>query len=94
MLIDGRFAISSLDHLIIIYNKDTYVPEQILKSHTEGVTWINQLPNGKLISCSYDKSIKIWGIDGKGFKCEHTINQAHKDMIFCVIALSNNRLAT
>lgn len=38
MLLDGRIATSSLDHSIIIYSKSTLTPEQILKSHTAGVT--------------------------------------------------------
>ena len=94
MLLDGRIATSSLDHSIIIYSKSTLTPEQILKSHTAGVTWIDQLANGKLLSCSYDKSIKVWCVEGGRFKCDHTINQAHKDMIFSIIALTNNRMAT
>ena len=90
----GRIATSSLDHSIIIYSKSTLTPEQILKSHTAGVTWIDQVSNGKLLSCSYDKSVKVWCVEGGRFKCAHTINQAHKDMIFSIIALTNNRMAT
>ena len=45
MLLDGRIATSSLDHSIIIYSKSTLTPKQILKSHTTGVTWIDQLAN-------------------------------------------------
>ena len=59
---DGRLVSCSSDGSIIIYNKETYKPDIIIKEHSDTVTYIIQLSSGILASCSYDGSIKLFNI--------------------------------
>ena len=59
-----------------------------------GVIYISELDNNKLISCSWDRSIKIWSITQSSYQCDYTINNAHNDWIYKVIPLRNNRIAS
>ena len=46
-------------------NKDPdqpYICTRVLKGHKHGVTGITQLPDGKLVSASYDRTVKMWDI--------------------------------
>ena len=62
--------------------------------HNDYVTYISQLDNNKLISCSNDQTIKIWSISQASYQCDYTIQDAHDDVINKVITLSNNRIAS
>lgn len=94
LLQDGRLASCSTDRTIRIINIQTFQSDIIIKGHLKAVTYINQLDNGKLISCSCDKSIKIWSISQTTFELEHSIEDAHDDLILKIISLSQNRMAT
>ena len=65
-----------------------------LEGHTDCVYYISQLDNNKLISCSWDETIKIWSITQSSYQCDYTINNAHSDYIWKVIPLRNNRIAS
>lgn len=65
-----------------------------IQGQTSTVTYISQLENGNLISCSEDCSIKIWYVLATSYKCEYTIGKAYIFTIFMVIPLSENRLAS
>ena len=54
----------AFDSSIIIYNKDIYQPELIIKKHSGNICCIIQFNSGELVSCSYDKTIKIYNIKG------------------------------
>ena len=93
---DGRVAFSSANNTIIIVSIDEYnnmTFAQVLNEHSQGVEYVSQLKNGKLISCSFDHSIKIWKCDKLRFCLEHSIEDAHDQPIHKVIPLSNERMA-
>ena len=92
LLQDGRLACCYYNKVIKIFNVSTFKCEQSLLGHTDSVSYITQLNNGKLISCS-DKTIKIWEPLLPTFKCIKTLN-AHEDWIVKVISISNNRIAS
>ena len=95
LLSDGRLASCSYDKTIKIYDiKNNYHCDITLEGHTHSVNYISQLDNNKLISCSDDRSIKIWSITQSSYQCDYTINNAHNGVIFKVISLTNNRIAS
>ena len=95
LLKDNRIASSSADSTIKIFNFSSSKCELSLQGHQSTVTFLSQLTNNNLlISCSHDKSIKIWSITSNSYKCEHTIEDAHSDVINKVIQLSFNRMAS
>ena len=64
VLNDGRLVSGFGDHSIIIYNKNIYQPDLIIKEHSDYICCIIQISSGELISCSADKTIKIYNING------------------------------
>ena len=94
LLSDGRLASCSRDKTIKIYDiKNNYHCDITLEGHTDCVTYISQLYNNILISCS-SHTIKIWSITQSSYQCDYTINNAHNDYIWKVIPLTNNRIAS
>ena len=75
-------------------NKNYNCDININNAHTNNVTYIAQLDNNKLISCSDDKAIKIWSITQLSYQCDYTINNAHDNVIFKVIPLRNNKMVS
>jgi len=59
ILKDGRLISSPSDYIINIYKKDTFELQLSIKEHTGGVLCFTQLYDGRIISCSYDKSMNI-----------------------------------
>ena len=61
---DERLLICNLDYLIKIieidYKKKTYKFTNILRGHSNLITNVIELKNGKLCSCSFDGYIKLW----------------------------------
>ena len=93
VLKDGRFATSSLDHSIIIYNNKTFKPDITINEHSSHVFCIIQLSCGLLASCSDDKTIILYNINGKKFTVMQTLN-AHTDSVFHIIELKNKKLVS
>ena len=94
LLHDNRIASSSADSIIKIFNFSSSKCELSLQGHHSTVTFLTQLTSNLLISCSHDKSIKVWSITSNSYQCEHTIEDAHSDVINKVIQLSYNRIAS
>ena len=59
LLKDKRLSSGSADNSIIIYNKENYKPDIIIKEHLNSVQCLNQLKNGILGSSSEDNTINI-----------------------------------
>jgi WD40 repeat protein len=68
---------------------DTSVVESNMKGHTYYIRGIIQLEDGRLCSCSIDKTIKLWN-SGSGL-CNLTIN-GHTEGAYFVIQLIDGRL--
>ena len=90
---DGRLVSGSYDHAIIIYNKETYQPDLIIKEHSGGVYCIIQLSSGILASCSSDKSIKLFNIKEKEYEVIQTLNY-HTSSVYKITELKNKTLAS
>lgn len=87
LLKDGtHIASCSLDKTIKIFDSaNSYNCDLTMEGHTDKVVSICQLDEGNIVSCSDDKSIKIF---------IKTISNAHDDSINKVITLPNNRVAS
>ena len=59
--------------------------------HSLSVNCIIQLPDGHIVSCSRDKTIKTW--DYVSGKCEQTL-VGHTDSVTSIILLADGRLAS
>jgi WD40 repeat protein len=61
---DGRrVAASDLDGLIHVWDTATGSLLGLLPGHTERVVAIEFLPDGDLLSASWDKSARVWSLD-------------------------------
>ena len=91
MLNDGRLVSGSYDYSIIIYDKNTYQPDLIIKEHSSTVLCIIQLSSGILASCSDDKTIKLFNINGKKYEVLQTLNY-HNNYVYKIIEPKNKAL--
>ena len=88
---------SSEDRTIKVWKKTPYDEKYeytaSLEGHTNKVTKVIALPSDELmVSCSWDKSIKIWY--GGSFRCLSTIENAHEKDVKNVIHLMDERLVS
>ena len=93
LLNDGRLVSGSVDGSIIIYNKETFKPDLVIKEHNNTVIWITQLSSGILASCSSDKTIKLFNIKGNKYEVLQTLND-HTNIILKIIELKNRALVS
>ena len=93
VLKDGRLVSGSYDNSIIIYNKDTYQPDLIIKEHSSYIFCIIQLSSGELVSCSPDKTIKIYNIKGVQYEVLQTLNY-HSSTVWKILELKNKTLVS
>ena len=93
VLKDGRLVSGSSDNSIIIYNKNTYQPDLIIKEHSSSIFCIIQLSTGELVSCSYDKTIKIYNIKGVQYEVLQTLNY-HSNYVWKILELKNKTLVS
>ena len=87
ILIDGRFAISS-NNDILIFNLSNWKCELIIKGNSNTIIDIEQLKNGKLITISDD--IKIYSITQNCYRCEHTFKECNHPKQ--IVELNNNTI--
>ena len=90
---DGRLVSCSNDKSIIIYDKETYKPDLIIKEHRDTVRYITQLSSGILASCSNDESIKLFNIKENKYEVLQTLND-HNDLVNKIIELKNKTLVS
>ena len=93
MLKDYRFASSSSDKSIKIFNRETYEIDMIIIEHTNYVSYINQLKDERLVSSSSDFTIKIFKLFKNYYLIEQIINN-HKNRLRKTIELQNNYLVS
>jgi WD40 repeat protein len=60
VLHDGRLCGRTTGFIISIYDLDFSIIETTLEGHTNFVTTIIQLDDGRICSCSSDKTIRLW----------------------------------
>ena len=90
---DGRLVSGSDDKSIIIYNKTTYKPDIIIKEHKDYITCITKLSSGILASCSFDKTINLFNINGMKYEILQTLNY-HSNYVYKIIELKNKNLVS
>ena len=93
VLKDGRFATGSGDNTIIIYNNKTFKPDLTIKEHSAYVNSLTQLSSDILVSCSDDKTIKLYEIKGNEYKIIQTLNN-HTNHVYGLIELTNKKLVS
>ena len=90
---DGRLVSGSRDNSIIIYNKETYKPDIIIKEHNYYVNCITQLSSGILASCSDDNTIKLFNIKGNEYEVLQILIY-HTEPVYKTIELKNKTLVS
>jgi len=89
---DNRIASGCKDGVINIY-KANYDLDFQIREHSGRVFYLLTHSNGNLISCSYDKTIKVFSFleDDNNYKCIQTISN-HKSAVFKVIEIPEERI--
>lgn len=96
LLQDGRIASCANDALIKIINPlKKYKVDIELIGHKGAITYICQLDNGQLVTSSLDYSLMFWELqEGNKYRIVTTIKKAHYDLVWKVITLTKNRIAS
>lgn len=89
----GRLASASGDRTIKIFNISTNQCEMVIAHHHKGVTYVSQLDNGYLISCSEDHMCIIWDISKSNYKLVATLKE-HEGTVWKATQISDNRIAS
>src|SRR5687768_13125017 len=77
---DGRqLATASLDNTVKLWNVADGEHTGTLKGHGDGVAFVDYLRDGRIVTASLDKSLKVWTADGK---LETTL-AGHSDYLSC-----------
>lgn len=94
MLHDGRLASCYSDCSIKVHNITDYsVVISIDQAHSKGINNLSQLKNNQILSCSDDKTIKIWEIFENEYKFITTINY-HSSEVLKALPLKNDKVAS
>ncbi len=88
----GNIVSASRDESIIIYDIHLNILQNIQKAHDNGITYLEIKDENNFLSCSLDKSIKLWIKNNNEFKINQIIKNAHDDSIIEVIYCSNGNL--
>jgi WD40 repeat protein len=86
---DGRICGADYNS-ICIYNMDTNIVEKIIEGHTKRINGIIQLEDGRLCSCSKDKTVRIWSKDSG--LCELSVNAGTS--ISCIVQVRDGRICS
>ena len=71
---DIKIASSSRDHLVKIWDAETFLCLSTLKEHTKSVSSVAWSPDGqKIVSGSHDHKVKIW--DAENYLCLNTLSE-------------------
>ena len=91
---DGRLASGGDDGSIIIYNKQTFVPELTIKKHKDSIYDIIQLKNGNLLSCSRnDKTMNEYKLnENNTYQVLSTVNVGQDNYPRQIVELENNEI--
>ncbi len=93
ILKDSRFASSSGDKSIKIFNRITYEIDIVINEHTHYASHITQLRDERLVSASSDNTIKIFTLFEKSYQVDQVITE-HSNRLRKTIELNNNYLVS
>ena len=88
----GNIISVSNDKSIIIYDIHLNILQNIQNAHEKGISFIEVKNENNFITCSLDKSIKLWIKNENKFIINKIINNAHELGIIKVIYCSNGNL--
>lgn len=94
LLQDKRFASSSSDSTIKVYNTTSFSIDLNIIGHHSPIFYLSQLDNGLLVSSSEDRSARLWKITKTTYECIHIITDPNLGQVFQMIPISNNRMAS
>ena len=80
------------DNTIKVFN-DKYELKQVLTEHNDKVTYICEIENERIVSCSLDKRILIWKKDNEQYTIEKEL-KGHSEGVNKVISLGFNKIAS
>ena len=92
MISDGRFCSCSGDGAIKVFSSENYQCQMTITEHEDPVTHISALENGGLVSCSHDRTIRVWKIMEAEYQHIKTIRVQSLIIYFKVIGLSGSRI--
>lgn len=84
---NGDLASCSKDSTVKLYKKNSFALYDELKGHSEGVSYLIELPDSRLVTSSWDKTVKVWTKFINSYKCEHTF-RAHKKAVYKILKIS------
>ena len=88
----GNIISVSADKSIIIYDIHLNILQNIQNAHNKAIAYVEVKDDNNFITCSYDRSIKLWIKKENQFQINKIINNAHNDRIIKVIYCSNGNL--
>ena len=71
-------------------NNELWCQQQVLNGHTERVTHLTSLADGRIATGSWDKTVRIWSLKGE----ETIVLKGHTDSVHCLAPLADGRIAT
>lgn len=76
------------NHVVKIWNADLKIDCQLV-GHTGGIPAIHSLGGDRIVSCSADKTMRIWDLSKK---TASGVVQAHEDYVYCMGKVSNEQV--
>jgi WD40 repeat protein len=89
VLADGHIAIAIHDTIQVLNIKTGCL--KIMQGHTNEINRLIQLTDGRIVSCSRDRTVKIWNIVTGA--CEHTLN-GHEGNVVNIFELLDGRIVS
>ena len=81
----GNIVSVSKDQSIIIYDINFKISQKIENAHYDGISYVDIKDDNNFITCSFDKSIKLWKKNKDQFINYKTLSNAHNEAISKVI---------
>lgn len=86
---DGkRLATASLDNLVKLWNPSTGEHTGTLKGHADGVTFVEFLKDGRIVSAGLDRNVRIWSAEGES----KMIFAGHQQYLACAAVTRSGSL--
>ncbi len=82
------------NHHLTTLDFSRYIPEPqelTFTGHTSRINGLTLLPNGQMLSCSSDKTLRIW--DPNTGRCLKTL-QGHTEDVWCIAVLPNGQVVS
>ena len=86
----GNIISVSKDNSIKIYDIHFNILQNIINAHDDAIGYIEVKDENNFMTCSSDKSIKLWIKKGNKFIINKILNNCHEQLIVKVIYLDNN----